>query len=129
MPFVLLIMGIALLVSSVRGTQDQLFTLVKGDFTGQNNYVYWLVSILVIGSVGYIQDLRKLSTAFLVLVVLVLFLTRGNTHAIGGGFFEQFTKQLASTQTPTPTGATQTASTLGTLPSLQLPTLPSIINF
>lgn len=96
MPFALLIVGIVLLVSAVRGTQGDLFTLVKGDFSGSNNYLYWVVSILIIGAVGYIDTLRPISRMFLVLVVVVLFLSHG-------GVFQQLNSQLFSPSTGTVT--------------------------
>jgi len=77
MPFALIIIGIVLLVSSVRNTQDDLYTLVKGDFTGQNNYLYWMVSILIIGALGYVEALKPISRAFLALLIVVLFLSHG----------------------------------------------------
>lgn len=89
MPFALIIIGTVLLVSSVRNTQGDLYTLVKGDFTGQNNYLYWMVSILVIGAVGYIPTLKPLSRMFLALVIIVLFLSHG-------GVFQQLNAQLFS---------------------------------
>lgn len=117
MAFALLIIGVVLLVSGVRNTQSQLFTLVQGDFTGDSNFFFWFVSILLIGAIGYIPKLKPISTAFLVLVVLVLFLTKGNPGSSSGGFFQKFTAALGSTQNAsttnagTPTGG-QVASTL-----------------
>lgn len=95
MPFALLVIGAVLLVAGVRNRQDDLYTLVKGDFTGQHNFIFWFVAIMVIGSVGYIKPLKPLSNIFLVLIVVVLIL------ANKGGFFSQFTQQIASTQTTT----------------------------
>lgn len=124
MPFALVIIGVVLLIAAVRGTtgdsgsQKGLFTLVKGDFSGPNNFIYWFVAILIIGMIGYIPDLKKLSVAFLTLVIVVLFLSRG-------GFFQQFTSALGSTQTGAVSSAVNSAtsglpnlSTLLTLPSL-----------
>lgn len=101
MPFALLIVGAVLLASAVKNTQGELFDLVSKDFTGENNFFFWMVSILAIGAVGYIPKLKGLSTAFVTLVVIVLVLTKGNPKLAGGGFFEQFTKQLGSTTTVT----------------------------
>lgn len=83
MPFLFIIVGVVFAISAVRNTTDQLTSLLKSDFTGNNNFVYWLLSILVIGAVGYIPDLKPVSRAFLVLVVIVLFLKNG-------GVFSQF---------------------------------------
>jgi hypothetical protein len=91
MPFLFLISGIVLIVASVRGTNQQLVTLLKGDFTGQDNFLYWSVSILLIGAIGYIDGLKPVSRAFLVLVVIVLFIKNK-------GVFQQFTQALNLTQ-------------------------------
>jgi hypothetical protein len=119
MPFVLLIVGIALLVAGVRNTQGDLFTLVQGDFIGQNNFIFWFVAIFLIGSLGYIEKLKPLSTAFMGLVILVMFLAKGK------GFFPQFTSALNATQSAQPaTSASATAATGGGLGPL--PGLPSL---
>jgi len=89
MPFALVLIGLALLISGVRNTQDDLFTLVKGDFSGSQSFVFWTVSILVIGSVGYIPRLKPVANAFLVLVIVVLFLSNR-------GFFAKFNEQIGA---------------------------------
>lgn len=111
MPFALLLIGFVLLISGVKNTQDTLFSTVKGDFTGQDNFIYWFVAIIIIGAVGYIPKLKPISTMFLALVIVVLFLKKGNASGIGGGFFQQFSSALgstATTQTQQPTMAIQT---------------------
>jgi hypothetical protein len=100
MPFALLIIGITLLAASVRDKQNDLYDLVRGDFTGPNNFIFWVVSILAIGAIGYIPKLKPLSTAFLALVVIVLFLSKGNPKLSGGGFFAQISQQLGTTTKP-----------------------------
>ena len=119
MPFALLIVGIVLVVAASRNKQDDLFTLIKGDFTGTNNFIYWFVSILIIGSLGYIPKLKPLSTALLVLVVIVLVLTKGKAGT-GGGLFNQFVSQLSST---TKTSTTDTTNQTQNQNPLQLPVL------
>jgi hypothetical protein len=104
MPFALFIIGAVLLISAVKGTTDGpngLYALLVSDFTGQGNFVYWVVAILLIGALGYIPKAKPISVAMLGLVVIVLFLTKGNPSGIGGGFFEKFTAGLAATQTAT----------------------------
>lgn len=91
MPFALLFVGIVLVVAGVRNQQDTLFTLVKGDFTGQSNFLFWVVSLIAIGAIGYIPKLKPISTAFLALVIVVLFLTKGV------GFFSKFNQALGNT--------------------------------
>jgi len=96
MPFVLIISGTVLLISAVRNTQQQLFLLLANDFTGPNNFIYWFISILIIGAIGYIPKAKPISDGFLVLVILVLFLRRGT------GFFDMFQKQIGSTASAKP---------------------------
>lgn len=114
-----------MLIAAIRGTQGDLGTLLKGDFTGQANFIFWFVSILLIGAVGYIPKLKPFSVAFLVLVILVLFLSRGNPQTSSGGFFGKFVQALQST-TSVATSATSTAFTA--LPNLGnvLPNLTSV---
>ena len=87
MPFVFLITGLLFIVAGVRGKSSDLLTLLKGDFTGSNNFIYWFISILVVGAIGYIKDLQALSRAFLVLVIIVLLLHEDKN---GQGFFTEF---------------------------------------
>ena len=108
MPFALIIIGVILLIAASRGTTGGatgLFALLQSDFTGQNNFVYWMAAILIIGAIGYIPKVRPISTALLGLVLAVLFLKNANTNAAGGGFFSQLTAGLASTTTTTSTTA------------------------
>lgn len=97
MAIVLLIIGAVMLIAAVRdtvstnGSQEGLADLVKGDFSGPNNFIYWVVSILIIGMVGYIPNAKQLSNAFLVLVIVALLISKG-------GFFAQFQSALSSTQ-------------------------------
>lgn len=92
MPFVLIVFGILALTVGIRGKQQDFFTLMRGDFTGPNNFLYWLVAILAVGSIGYIKKAQPLSDAFLVLIVIVMFLKNQ-------GFFDQFMAQIQATTT------------------------------
>ena len=91
MPFVLIIIGAVMVVSAVRDTSEDLVTLVKGDMTGQKSYLAWMISILVIGAIGYIPSMEKLSRYILVLVVIVLILSNK-------GLFAKFNSQFFGTK-------------------------------
>jgi hypothetical protein len=115
MPFALIIVGVLLVVSSVRGTVSDnangtpgLITLVKGDFTGANNFSYWLISLLILGALGYIDALKPLSRVFMVLVIVVLFLSNG-------GFFAKFNQQAFGSSTSST--VTNAPISLGGLPA------------
>lgn len=101
MAFALLIIGITLIVAAVRDTQGTLVDLLIKDFSGEGNFVYWIVALLMVGSVGYVPRLKPISDGFLVIIILALLLSRGDPKKnIGGGFFQQFTDALGSTKTP-----------------------------
>lgn len=113
MPFALIIVGLVLVVAAVRGTTDTLFSTVKGDFEGPNNFTYWVVAILILGALGYVPSLEKISRLFLALVVVALFLSNG-------GFFEKFNQQ-AFGSSPADTSLGSLGSLSGALSNLATP--------
>lgn len=123
MPFVFGILGILFIVSGVRGTvtgsNPNLVGLVKSDLTGQPNYTEWMAAILVLGALGYINQLRSLSRAFMALVIIRLLLDNR-------GFFAQFEKQITSVNTNVPTVATPSTSSSSTANAFGLPSLSDI---
>ena len=87
----LITIGVILLIASVRDTLEQtpdgspgLFPLLVNDFEpGQKgNFLAWFIAIVLIGAVGIVPQLKPISTAMLVLVILVLLISNG-------GFFKQ----------------------------------------
>lgn len=101
MPFAFIIVGLVLLIAGVRNTVTQLTALVKGDLTGTGSFVPWIVSILIIGALGYIKPIAPISRMFLVLVIVVLILKDGNpAKNSNGGLFASFNSQLFAPSTP-----------------------------
>lgn len=101
MPVALVIIGMILLIAGIRDNVGNLGKLVAGDFSGPGNFFYWSVSIIIVGSLGYVPALKNPSRAFLILVLLVMILSNK-------GFFTQLQSAVSSVQAPAPTG--QTAS-------------------
>lgn len=93
MPFAFLLAGALLVTAGVRGTDQQFFDLVKGDFAGKPNFISWFVAILLIGALGYIEPIKPVSRSLLALVVIVLFLSNG-------GFFQKFVAGVESPAQP-----------------------------
>ncbi len=92
MPFVFLALGLMLIITGARNTQDDLFTLVKSDFAGttggiSGSFLPWILAIMAIGALGFIKPIRPVSDAFLLLVIIVLFLSNK-------GVFNQLKAQL-----------------------------------
>ena len=96
MPFVFLIFGFVLVSSGIRETSNQLLTLVWNDVHGPHNFFYWILAILAIGALGYVQDLKTFSRALLTLVLIVLVLTESKQDGSGGLFpqLESAVKQI-----------------------------------
>lgn len=105
MGFVLIIFGIAFLLAGYHGNAKALFTQLGGEFTGTPSFGKWAIAILVIGGVGYIKPIKPISDAFLLLVIVVLFLS-------DKGFFAQFSQQFGLTGNAEISGSTS-------LPALQ----------
>lgn len=93
MPFALVIIGLIVVVAAVRDQLSTLSNLVIGDFTGSGNFIYFFVAIIVLGSIGYIEKLKPVSDAFLILVIVVLFLHNR-------GVFSQFQSALGTATAP-----------------------------
>lgn len=86
MPFALIIAGIVLILVGYQGTQDDFFSMLKNDVP---KFGVWAVAIFVVGAIGYIPKLKDISNAFLVLIVVVLFLSNK-------GFFSQFNQAIGT---------------------------------
>lgn len=110
MPFVLAIIGVMLMISAIQGTTGTLFSLLKSDFTGSDNFVLWIVAIMIVGSIGYIKKIQPISDAFLALILVVLFLSNK-------GFFAQF---MTAIQNPVQATASTSSSTNGSAISVPL---------
>jgi hypothetical protein len=87
MAFLFITAGIFFLVAGVRGQSAAALKQLKGDLVGTDSYLVWLGAILLIGAVGYVDELRPISHAFLILVLIVLLLSNG-------GFFSQLETQF-----------------------------------
>lgn len=97
MPLALILLGVLFLTAAVRGNKcngqqcsDLLFSTLKDDFTGPDNFIYWGIALFIIGAAGYYKPLKPLSNAFLGLVIIVLFLSNR-------GFFVKFMDQIRTT--------------------------------
>src|SRR6266704_530859 len=67
MPFALVIIGLIMVVSGVKGTHIALGTQLRSDF---QPFVVWMAAIGAIGALGYIPEMRRLSHYFMALVII-----------------------------------------------------------
>lgn len=99
MPVLFLFVGALFLTAAVRG-EDQthkLMTLLKGDFTGKNNFLVWCLALGAVAGVGYIKPLRPLSNILLVLVFIAIILRNSGPDG-RGNLLTSFFKQIQSTE-------------------------------
>lgn len=75
MPFALVFIGLVLVITGARGTMRELGEELRTDFTGPGNFVWWIASIGVVGSLGYIQELRSFSRWFMALIIVAMVLS------------------------------------------------------
>lgn len=88
MPFILTIGGLLLIVTGFQNTHKQLGNQLVSDFTGQNNFIFWVAALGAVGALGYVKELEPFSRAFLVLILIGIFLSHK-------GFFTQFNTALS----------------------------------
>ena len=117
MPLAIILIAMIFIVTGFKGTTGDLFTQIRGDAA---QIAIPFIAIILIGAVGYIPGLKKISDGFLALVLVGMFLSNK-------GFFAKFNQQLHAIAT---TGSTATPLTpqfqLGNL--APLPALPSLQN-
>jgi hypothetical protein len=85
MPYILLIVGIVLFLSALRGTHKELGNLLVEDIFDRQ-FMAWLTIIFGLGFAGYIKELRPLSIAFMSLVLVVYIMSQR-------GVFQQLINQ------------------------------------
>jgi hypothetical protein len=126
MPIAFGVAAVILLVAGVRGKTTDLVTLIKSDFTGQPNYFEWMVAIILVGAVGYVDELKTISRMFLGLLVLSLLWSNKNV-------FSQFTAQETQQPAQQPTSMFPNFPTMPNLPSAPsnstLPNFPTMPGF
>jgi hypothetical protein len=87
MPIALLFIAVVFVVTALKGTEKEFFALLKSDFSGPGNFVYWVLAFYLIAALGYFPPLKRLSNSFLALAVLALFISNR-------GFFVKFMAAL-----------------------------------
>lgn len=91
MAWFFLVSGLLLVTAAINNSHCNLFDLLKADFTGPNNFFYWVLAIVILVSLGSIKQIRPMTDAFLALVILVIVLVayKNNTN-----LFQYFMQQV-----------------------------------
>lgn len=72
MPFALVIIGLIMVVSGVKGTHEALGAQLRSDF---QPFVMWMAAIGAIGALGYVPELRRFSHYFMALIIVGMVLS------------------------------------------------------
>lgn len=79
MPFALILIGLAMVMSAVNNRQVELGNLWLSQLHGPGSFLNVLALLLLIGAAGAITQLRPLAVAFMGLVLLVMVLSNSGT--------------------------------------------------
>jgi hypothetical protein len=109
--FAFLIVGLMMLVIGVRNQTAAAVQLLEKEFAGPTSFVPWLLSLGVVGAVGYWKPAKPFSDGILGLIILVMILDNENN----GGLFAKFQQALSGT---TPIAPPQTTNSGGATSSV-----------
>lgn len=113
MPFVFLFFGFIVFVVGIRGRQQEAAALLQEDFTGNNNFLVWLIALFVIGSIGYVKAFEPLVRAFVILIMIAMILSNGRN-----GLFNQFRAQVFNRNSSGQPAASPSPSTIPAIPPI-----------
>jgi hypothetical protein len=100
MPLIFIGAGAVFILVGLNGNAGQLYALIASDFQGPNNFIYWMIAMLLLGSLGYIKGLEHFSRLFLILVIVGLLLDKNpNTGVAAGVTFAQTFQNFVATAT------------------------------
>lgn len=117
MAFAFLFIGIILIIASARGTLGDLGTLLKSEFTGSNNFFYWLIAIGIVGAIGYNQKAQPFSRAFLTLIIISMIIANKGVYAN----FMSAIQNINSTPATSAGAGTAAGNTVAPTPAPQQP--------
>jgi hypothetical protein len=86
-----ILVGALLLVAAWKKKHGELFDLLKDDFTGEGNFVYWVLAIIALIALGTFRPIRPITDGFLGLVVLVIIIA---PYRNGRDLFSEFRSQV-----------------------------------
>lgn len=110
MVIALLIVGILLTTSGIRGTEGQLASQFASDMTGTDGFIVWLGALLVIGLIGFVPGLQRPSRYLLALIILVIVLRNGGVFTNLVAAFAQADATGAAPAPPLPANSNSSSS-------------------
>lgn len=93
MPLLLVVVGLMLVVTALRGTTADFGSRLSQDVSG--GFLKWVAAIIVVGMLGYVPGLQTPSRYLLGLIVIAILISQGS------GFLDQFVQQIENPPPPT----------------------------
>jgi len=88
MPIAAIILGAMLIDLAFRGTEHLFAAQLGKDFGQGTQFLSWAAAVLILGSIGYVPALSKVSTLLNALVIVALVLRNGGLFAQIAGVIE-----------------------------------------
>lgn len=95
MPLAAIILGAIILDLAFRGTEHEFAQQLGKDFGAGSSFLSWAAAIVILGALGYVPALHRVSTLALGLVIVVMVLKNG-------GLFQQLSNVITSPPQPAP---------------------------
>lgn len=90
MPIFFLVIAVLLIAAGINNKTRELGELIGDSFRPQDgspSFITWILALLLVGSLGYVSQLKPVANALIALILIVLLLSNK-------GFFEKFTGAL-----------------------------------
>ncbi len=68
--------GALFLIAAWKKKHEELFALLKDDFTGEGNFFYWVLAIVFLAAAGTFRPIKPVTDAFMALVILVIIIAQ-----------------------------------------------------
>ena len=81
MPLAAILLGAILIDLAFRGTEHEFAAQLGQDFGQGSQFIAWAAAIVILGAIGYVKPLDKVSTGLLALVILVMVIRNGGLFA------------------------------------------------
>ena len=82
MPFALVFAGFLMVLTAAKDTYAAFGKQVASEFQGKQSFTVWLFVLAVAGAVGYVDQLRAPSRAFMALIIISMLLANSKRGSI-----------------------------------------------
>lgn len=82
MPFALVFAGFLMVLTAAKDTYASFGKQVASEFQGKQSFTVWLFVLAVAGAVGYVDQLRAPSRAFMALIIISMLLANSKRGSI-----------------------------------------------